>query len=69
VGVGPGLISSKTKVGYITNRSTVFNLDGECTLLGFSVGKSVYAVGEILTFGSEGLIKLGVGYRFDSKNK
>lgn len=69
VGVGPGLISSKTKVGNITNSSTVFNLDGECTLLGFSVGKSVYAVGEILTFGSEGLIKLGVGYRFDSNNK
>lgn len=69
VGVGPGLISTKTKVGYITNRNTIFNLDGECTLLGFTVGKTVYAVGEILTFGSEGFVKLGVGYRFNVDKK
>lgn len=65
LGLGPAIISTKNKIGYKSDLKTVFNLAGDCTLIGISVGNKVYATGEILTFGSEGILKIGVGYRFD----
>jgi hypothetical protein len=68
-GLGLGLVFRNNTVDEVRTRKTYWNLTGQYTLLGFTVGQKVYAIGEILGWGTEGIVKVGVGYRFNSFKK
>ena len=69
IGLGVGWVFRNNTVDEERTHKTYWNITGQYTLLGFTIGEKLYATGEILGFGTEGLVKIGVGYRFNSFKK
>ena len=69
MGLGVGWVFKNNTVGEERTHKTYWNITGQYTLLGFTIGEKLYATGEILGYGTEGIVKIGVGYRFNSFKK
>jgi len=68
-GVGQRLVFSRDRVNDVETRSTRNNISGQITLLGFTVGRNIYGFTDLLTLGSQGMLNVGLGYRFSVPQK
>lgn len=68
-GIGQRLVFEKDRVNGVETRSTRNGIAGQITLLGFTVGRNIYGFTDLLTLGSQGMLNIGVGYRFSVHQK
>jgi len=68
-GVGQRLVFSRDRVNDVETLSTRSNISGQITLLGFTVGRNIYGFTDLLTLGSQGMLNVGLGYRFSVPQK
>lgn len=63
-GIGHRLVFESDKIRSVEKNSVRNGIAGQITLLGFTVGKNIYGFTDLSTLGTQGLMTIGIGYRF-----
>jgi len=68
-GIGRRMVMEQDETRDHKSNSTRFDVAGQFTMLGFTIGQRIYGFTDLMTLGSQGMLNVGVGYRLSVPQK